>query len=338
MRYRRCALVSLYLSKGCIFEPEPLCKILKAVGWGAIPAIVIALFINTLSLRILPEIFVAVLTAPIVEEACKGIYIYKMRKEPELEGPMDGLVYGAAVAIGFEIVENILYSFSTEFGLELSAIRSIAVGHILFTGLFGLMVGLAKIKTNKSLILYGYAGAVLMHLTWNGLVSVHWVSYFVLVPVFIFILKKLSDVAWKYELDASISPREDIENKARRFVSEHGGASTADPADELGIEPHRTALFMKSAGAKFDRERKKWLLVAPEPERRVTSEPKIKCTRCGAENAPGSVFCTNCGNKLIEEEEKEKKEVQKEVLYCTNCGVKLKPDSVFCTECGKKVR
>ncbi len=253
------ALWFLYIYQKDVFEPEPLSKILKAVGWGAIPAVLIALFINTLFHQILPELLVAVLIAPVVEEACKGFYLYKMRRSPELEGPMDGLVYGAAVAIGFEIVENIVYSLSTEFGIELSAIRSIVVGHILFTGLFGLMVGLAKIKANKSLILYGYAGAVLMHLTWNGLLAVQGVFYFILVPVFIFILKKLSDVAWNYELDAYISPRGDMETKARRFVSEHGGASTAELAAELGIEPHRTALFMKSIKAKFDRERKKWL-------------------------------------------------------------------------------
>jgi RsiW-degrading membrane proteinase PrsW (M82 family) len=258
------ALWFLYIYQKDIFEPEPLNKILKAVGWGAIPAVIIALCINTIFHQIQPEIFVAVLIAPLVEEACKGFHIYKMRRSPELEGPMDGLVYGAAVAIGFEIVENILYSISTEFGIELSAIRSIVAGHILFTGLFGLMVGLAKIKANKSLILYGYAGAVLLHVTWNGLLAVQGLFYFILVLVFIFILKKLSDVAWKYELDAYISPREDMETKARRFVMEHGGASTTELAAELGIAPHRTALFMKSMRAKFDRERKKWLLVAPE--------------------------------------------------------------------------
>jgi hypothetical protein len=81
-------------------------------------------------------------------------------------------------------------------------------------------------------------------------------------------------MAWKYELDTYISPREDLENNARRFVTERGGASTAKLAEELSIELNRTALFMKSIVAKFERERKKWFLVAPEPERHVASEQK----------------------------------------------------------------
>ena len=247
----------LYIYQRDVFEPEPLGKILKAVGWGAIPAVILSTLLGAFVF-----FWAGLLSAPIVEEACKGIYIYKMRKDPTLEGPMDGLVYGAAVAIGFEVVENILYSFSRASGLELSIIRSITVGHILYTGLFGLMVGLAKIKGNKALMLYGYIGAVLLHLTWNGLVSVHWVSFLILLPIFIFILKKLLDVAWKYELEAYISPLEDIEKRARRFISQRGGASTAELADELGIKPHRTALVMKNIGARLDRKRKKWRFVS----------------------------------------------------------------------------
>lgn len=257
----------LYIYQKDVFEPEPLGKILKAVGWGAIPAVLLSYIFEAYIL-----FWIGIWSAPLVEEACKGIYIYRMRKDPKLEGPMDGLVYGAAVAIGFEIVENLLYAFSTEFGIELAAVRSIAVGHILFTGLFGLMVGVAKIKGKRRMIVYGYIGAVLMHFSWNILVSMFWASYFILVPVFILILKLLSDVAWKYELDVYISPREEMEYNARRFIIERDGASTVALADELGIDPHRTALFMKSIGGKFDRGNKRWYLGAAEPEPQSTSE------------------------------------------------------------------
>jgi len=257
----------LYIYQKDVFGPEPLGKILKAVGWGAIPAVLLSFLLESFLF-----FWAGLLSAPLVEEACKGIYVYRMRKDPQLEGPMDGLVYGAAVAIGFEIVENLLYSFSVEFGLELAAVRSIAVGHILFTGLFGLMVGVAKIKGKRRMIVYGYIGAVLMHFAWNSLVSVHWASYFILVPVFILILKLLADIAWKYELDVYISPREEMEYKARRFITERDGASTVALAAELGIDPHRTALFMKSIGGKFDRGKKKWYLAAAEPEQQITAQ------------------------------------------------------------------
>ncbi len=258
----------LYIYQKDVFEPEPLGKILKAVAWGAVPAVFLSYLFEYYFL-----FWAGLLSAPLIEEACKGIYVYRMRKDPLLEGPMDGLVYGAAVAIGFEIVENLLYSFSTEFGIELAAVRSIAVGHILFTGLFGLMVGVAKIRGKRRMIVYGYIGAVLMHFSWNMLVSVHWVSYFILVPVFIIILKLLADTAWKYEFDVYITPREEMEYKAWHFITERDGASTLALAEELGIDPHRTALFLKSIGGKFDRTQKKWFLaVAAEPEPPVTSE------------------------------------------------------------------
>ncbi|HDS44601.1 MAG TPA: PrsW family intramembrane metalloprotease [Methanomicrobia archaeon] len=253
----------LYIYQKDVFEPEPLGQIVKAVAWGAVPAVILSIILERYVF-----FWAGMLSAPIVEEACKGIYLYWLRKDPVLEGPMDGLVYGAAVAIGFEIVENVLYSFSAEFGIELAAVRSIAVGHILFTGFFGLMVGVAKIKAQHRMIFFGYLGAVVMHFVWNLLVTAHWISYFILVPVFIIILKLVADVAWNYELDAYISPREEMVSRASRIISERNGASTLTLAEELGIDPHRTALFMKSMGAKFDRGKKRWYLATAPSYRR----------------------------------------------------------------------
>jgi RsiW-degrading membrane proteinase PrsW (M82 family) len=256
----------LYIYQKDVFEPEPMGKILKAVVWGALPAVLFSYLLESYLL-----FWAGLFSAPLVEEACKGIYVFRLRKSQYMEGPMDGLVYGAAVAIGFEIVENLLYSFSTEFGIELAAVRSIAVGHILFTGLFGLMVGVAKIQRKGRLVAYGYLCAVLMHFSWNALVSVHWVSYFVLVPVFMLILKLIADVAWRYELEAYLSPRDELETRARQTIFERDGASTLTLADELKLDPHRTALFMKEIGARFDRGKKRWYLIAELSEKRLAS-------------------------------------------------------------------
>jgi RsiW-degrading membrane proteinase PrsW (M82 family) len=234
------------------FEPEPLGKILKAVGWGAIPAFILSFLFES----ILPS-WTLLITAPILEEACKGFYVYRMFKDPELEGPMDGLVYGAAVGMGFEIVENILYNLFQGVDLPVSVLRSITAGHILFTGLFGLTVGMAKMEGNRSWMNLGYFGAVCLHLIWNAAPNLVW--YWIFVPTFIFILKKLLDVAWKYELDAYFPCLEEIEKKARKLISECGGASTQELADYLNIPPHRTILLMKNVGSKFDRKRKMWL-------------------------------------------------------------------------------
>jgi RsiW-degrading membrane proteinase PrsW (M82 family) len=246
----------LYIYRKDVFEPEPKYKIFKAVMWGAVPAVILSYFFGSIFF------WIGLLAAPIIEESFKGIYIYKLRNDNEFEGPMDGLVYGAAVGIGFEIVENILYSYFLDgIDIQLSILRSVVIGHALFTGFLGLMIGLAKIKSKTSYIFYGYVGAVLMHLAWNGLTDISMIFYFILILVFILILKKSINIALKYEFDVYLSPREEFEDRARRFIIENNGATTAELAEELGIKPHRTALFMKSINSKFYKDRKKWLLL-----------------------------------------------------------------------------
>jgi len=53
----------------------------------------------------------------------------------------------------------------------------------------------------------------------------------------------------------------------------------------------------------------------------------IVCTACGAENAPGTKFCCNCGNKLEIPAPPEPK-------ICPNCGTKNEPGTRFCGNCG----
>ena len=56
----------------------------------------------------------------------------------------------------------------------------------------------------------------------------------------------------------------------------------------------------------------------------------IVCTACGAENAPGTKFCCNCGNKLEIPAPPEPK-------ICPNCGATVAAGMRFCGECGQKM-
>ena len=56
----------------------------------------------------------------------------------------------------------------------------------------------------------------------------------------------------------------------------------------------------------------------------------IVCTACGAENAPGTKFCCNCGNKLEIPAPPEPK-------ICPNCGATVADGMRFCGECGQKM-
>ena len=56
----------------------------------------------------------------------------------------------------------------------------------------------------------------------------------------------------------------------------------------------------------------------------------IVCTACGAENAPGTKFCCNCGNKLEIPAPPEPK-------ICPNRGATVADGMRFCGECGQKM-
>ena len=52
----------------------------------------------------------------------------------------------------------------------------------------------------------------------------------------------------------------------------------------------------------------------------------MKCSKCGAELAPGVQFCRECGAK-----------VEAEKRFCRECGSELSADAKFCSKCGAKV-
>src|SRR5690606_32361043 len=102
------------------YEKEPFWLLSAAFLWGAVPSIIFAYIFNTtLSLPIyliLGESYAAdaataTLIAPIVEESFKGIIllgIFVLWRH-EIDSPLDGIIYGAMVGLGFGMVENVYY-------------------------------------------------------------------------------------------------------------------------------------------------------------------------------------------------------------------------------------
>jgi len=171
------------------YEKEPFGQVLKHFLWGAIGAVILALIASSLFSSaieiIFPSIIVvglleAILIAPIVEEATKGIFLLRSYKSNHFDNITDGLVYGGAVGLGFGMTENFLYFFvygvDFESWLSLVIIRSIfsAVMHCIATATLGMF--LAMYKFNISPIRFilpvaGYAIAVFIHFMWNLSVS-----------------------------------------------------------------------------------------------------------------------------------------------------------------------
>ncbi len=171
------------------YEPEPRGLLIFAFGWGAAIATLGSLIINLASIYALDvagqdsDYLGAVLVAPVVEEALKGLGLLAIIVvgRRRLDGVVDGVVYAGVVGVGFAFVENILYLGSALMesggaGLLLTfAARGIAspFAHPLFTSAFGIGVALASRfrGAGRLIAVVGYAAAVGLHALWNATAS-----------------------------------------------------------------------------------------------------------------------------------------------------------------------
>ena len=144
------------------YEPEPIRYLAFCFVWGAAIATAVALVVNTSAAWLfdkigLPDALVAVLVAPFIEESMKalGPLLLFWRRRTEWSGITDGIVYCGLSALGFAMVENVLYlgKHGYEAGVEqygpatgLQNLFAIFIVRILFTGfahpLFTSMTGI----------------------------------------------------------------------------------------------------------------------------------------------------------------------------------------------------
>jgi len=132
------------------YEPEPVRYLAFCFTWGAAIATSVALAVNTGTANLferwgLPDALVAVLVAPFIEESMKalGPILLLWRRRSEWSGITDGIVYCGMSALGFAMVENVLYlgkhgyaAGAEEYGpaTGLQNLFLIFIVRILFTG------------------------------------------------------------------------------------------------------------------------------------------------------------------------------------------------------------
>lgn len=171
------------------YEKEPWWLLVAAFLWGAVPGIFIALFFN----RLLSTPLLALLGSdlglatapwligPPVEESIKGIALLAIFIfwRSEIDSPLDGIIYGAMVGMGFAMVENVFYFVDTfnqggaeAWGLNI-VLRAVVFGlnHALFSSVAGLGIAIARLSTNRTvqlgLPILGWATAVFLHFLHN---------------------------------------------------------------------------------------------------------------------------------------------------------------------------
>ncbi|MGH3814410.1 MAG: PrsW family intramembrane metalloprotease [Pseudonocardiaceae bacterium] len=195
------------------WEPEPSRLLLAAFLWGAGVSVLGAAIVNDTAALLGEQVLGdgggdlvgAVISAPIVEEAFKGVFLVGLvwLRRREFDGVVDGIVYAGLVAAGFAFTENILYfgrAFATD-GLVgesgsvviVFMIRGVLspFAHPVFTVMIGIAVGLVVRRRNPvgkvALPLAGYLGAVALHALWNASAGLGFLPAFyavIMVPLF----------------------------------------------------------------------------------------------------------------------------------------------------------
>src|SRR5436189_2205892 len=151
------------------YESEPFWMLATAFGWGALVATFFAFLLNTTGAIAVynlsgnekaAELYALVISAPIVEESGKAaiLFMYFFFKKDEFDGVLDGIVYGALVALGFAMTENIQYYGKAALqggGAGLTIVFVIRgffapFSHPLFTSMTGIGLGLARQSNNMA--------------------------------------------------------------------------------------------------------------------------------------------------------------------------------------------
>ena len=169
-------------------EREPWRLVLVAAGWGAVVATTLALVLESLwsysiDAGLIPGPGQAIATAfnaAVFEEIPKGVallLLYLVMRN-EFDDVVDGIVYGAAIGLGFNFMETVVYMsiggpgqfiFRQGFGLFL--------GHATYTALIGAGIGAARqartLQARLIAIASGFVAAIAAHFTWDA-----WLWYF----------------------------------------------------------------------------------------------------------------------------------------------------------------
>lgn len=177
------------------YEPEPVKYLIFCFVWGAFVSTAASLRVNELAAGWfqdwnLPDALVAVLVAPFIEELTKAlgpILLFLFRRR-EWSGITDGLVYCGLSALGFAMVENILYlgghgyrAGAEQYGPASGAqmliltfiVRILMFGfaHPLFTSMTGVGLGIAARSADRRVRLRaplaGLLVAMMLHGAWN---------------------------------------------------------------------------------------------------------------------------------------------------------------------------
>ncbi len=249
------------------YDPEPAWVLAGCLAWGAGAATFASGIANDLFAgfvhaasgnRGLAQFLAASISAPLVEEASKGIAVLLillfLRKE--FDGVLDGIVYAGVVALGFAAVENVLYYGRSLVKGGTPALMIVFVlrgmlgpfAHAVFTAATGIGCGYARQTHNAAMRLLapvlGFAGAVALHSLWNTMAGLAGPAGFLMlyalvwVPLFLVFLTLVLVMGHR---ESNL-----IRRQLEREIAT--GLVTAEDVARLGSWPRRMSWLMKALG------------------------------------------------------------------------------------------
>ena len=155
------------------YDSEPISLVIKIFMLGVLlvfPTMVLQrIFMESLGNN--PFVTSFLLSGGIEEFVKWFVLYYVFYKHAEFDEPYDGIVYGAAISLGYATLENVIYDFVHHFTFSELMLRAFlpVSGHALFAVLMGYYMGKAKFVKNgvmeRKWLFYSY----LLPVFWHGL-------------------------------------------------------------------------------------------------------------------------------------------------------------------------
>jgi RsiW-degrading membrane proteinase PrsW (M82 family) len=187
----------IFIANVDFLEPEPVPLLAAAFGWGCLVANAVAArgndALESLLAKATSPAFAgrwgAALTAPLIEEPVKllGFVLIVLIAREQINSIVDGIVYGAVIGLGFQVVEDILYAANAvaaeSDGDRLQPVLNTLIArgfvsglwsHTVFTALAGAGLAYAVLHPERPLrrrlavAALGLSGAWFCHFAWNS--------------------------------------------------------------------------------------------------------------------------------------------------------------------------
>lgn len=171
------------------YDREPKRLILRLFLIGAFPVAILAGIVNSLLALVVGIAVTAVVVAPIGEEVLKYLGTRRgSQRHPAFDEPVDGMVYGSSVGLGFATAETVDYLVAAYAGTDLwtdaetgcaglacfavvAVVRGLgsALVHALCAGIAGyFLAGRILDGAPRATAVRGVALAALFHAVWNA--------------------------------------------------------------------------------------------------------------------------------------------------------------------------